>query len=205
MSNKEGCMIIYKDKQLKKNISCLCLEDGEPDVTGKILYLGYTEPKLKTFFNGHNKVCRRLKSQINRIEFLSPTEHGACQIGWIYKFEDNQWYIAEAVNGEYKPLESVFTEEKEEKDLIAIIKYLRTNHLSVKEQIEELKEEPDGPLRDTDNMVEVNVDITEDTLKVLEALSEEFECSMDELARYLLLSYVSDLYIGEGKDFKIPE
>lgn len=200
-------MIIYKDEQLKKNLSCLCLEDGDPEVTGKVLYFGYTEPKLKIFFDGHNKVCRKLKSQINRVEFLSPAEYGACPIGWVYKFENNQWYIAETVNGEYKLLESFFEEEEKEAGVIEITKYMRTNYLSAKEQVKKLKEAPDGPLLDTDNMAEVDVDVPEDIWKTLETLSEEFECSAEELVRYLLLSYVSDLYIGEEKEngFKIPK
>lgn len=202
MGNKEGCLIIYRDDQLKKNLSCLCLEDGEPDVTGKLLYWGYAEPKLKAFFDGHNKVCRQLKSKISRTEFLSPSEFGACPVGWIYKYEDGQWYITENYK-EYRPLKSVL---KNEPDSREISKYLTTNYLPAKEQIEELKKLSDSPLLECENMAEVDIEIPDETLSLLESLSEEFGCSIEELVRYLLLSYVSDLFVGEGEEIQdIPK
>ena len=155
-----GCMIIFRDSQNKKNLSCLCKTGGEPAKAGKILYMCYGEGKLDALFEGHNKACEKIESRIEKVNFLPVTENNNVAIGWIYKFDGGKWYVAEAQDGFYKPLEEEFTDEK---DVAAIKQFLRTNHLPVKEQIDELKKNEGAPIGESDEMEEIPISLDDKT------------------------------------------
>lgn len=189
-----GCMIIFRDSQNKKNLTCLCKTDGEPAKAGKILYMCYGEGKLGALFEGHNKACEKIESRIEKVNFLPVTENNNVAIGWIYKFDGGKWYVAEAQDGFYKPLEEEFTDEK---DVAAIKQFLRTNHLPVKEQIDELKKNEGAPIGESDEMEEISISLDDKAWRTIDALCEDLECTSEELIRYILLSYVARDYIGE--------
>lgn len=189
-----GCMIIFRDSQNKKNLSCLCKTGGEPAKAGKILYMCYGEGKLDALFEGHNKACEKIESRIEKVIFLPVTENNNVAIGWIYKFDGGNWYVAEAQDGFYKPLEEEFTDEK---DVAAIKQFLRTNHLPVKEQIDELKKNEGAPIGESDEMEEISISLDDKAWRTIDALCEDLECTSEELIRYILLSYVARDYIGE--------
>ena len=184
-----GCMISYKDRE--KKLTCLCKECGEPDTTGKILYMGYGDDKLKALFGGRNIACKKIEPSIVNIEFMPVT--GQTDVGWVYKY-DGEWQVAEMTDGVYKPLGDIFDDEV---GTDCIKQFLQTNHMPVKEQIEALKNMERSPLLDSENMSEVEITLENSSWSTLDALGEDLGCNTEELIRYILLSYVSKAYIGE--------
>ena len=188
-----GCLIIYSETN-GKNLTCLCRTDGEPIKTGKLLYVCYGDSKLRALFNGHNRACEKIESKIEHIKLLSAAECMNTPVGWIYKYDNGKWYVAESQQGLYKLLEEEFVGEK---DIDAIQQFLKTNHLSVKEQIDELKKIKNSPIGECEEMEEISINLDESAWRTIDALCEDLECTSEELIRYILLSYVARDYIGE--------